>query len=45
MSKKLLIGGGVVVLILALLVWKLFANLDGIVAGIIEEEGTAALGS
>jgi hypothetical protein len=43
MKKKLLIGLGLVVLVLAVIVWQVIANLDSIVAGVIEDVGTKTL--
>jgi hypothetical protein len=42
-KNKILIGVGVVVLILVVLIWRVFANLDGIVASAIESAGSEAL--
>ena len=44
-TKKILIGLGVVILIAGIGIWQLFANLDSIVAGIIESAGTEAVGT
>jgi len=44
-AKKVLIGVGVVVLVAGIGVWQLFANLDAIVAGIIQSAGTEAVGT
>ena len=41
--KKTLIVVGVIALVLAVIVWQLFANLDGIVAGVIEDTGSEVL--
>jgi len=43
MKKKLLIGGGVVLLVLAGFIWQVAANLDSIVAGVIEDVGSDVL--
>lgn len=43
MKKGLLIVVGGVVLILAVIIWQVMANLDGIVAGIIEDVGSETL--
>jgi hypothetical protein len=45
MSKKVLAGIGVVVLLLIIVVWQLLANLDSIVAGVIEKTGSETLGT
>ncbi len=44
-TKKVLIGLGVVILVAGVGVWQLFANLDAIVAGIIQSAGTEAVGT
>jgi len=44
-TKKVFIGLGVVVLIAGIGVWQLLANLDSIVAGVIESAGTEAVGT
>lgn len=41
--KKAVIAAGVIVLVLAIVVWQLAANLDGIVAGVIEDTGSEVL--
>jgi len=43
MSKKILIGVGVVVLVLVIIIWQITANLDSIVAGVIEDVGSDVL--
>jgi len=43
MTKKVLIIVGGIVLVLAILIWQVFANLDSIVASVIEDEGSKAL--
>ncbi len=45
MKKKLLIGGGGVLLVLVVFIWQVVANLDSIVAGVIEDVGTDVLQS
>lgn len=44
-GKKILIGTGVLVLIAGIAIWQVFANLDAIVAGLIEKAGTEAVGT
>jgi len=43
MKKKILIGVGGLVLVLAVFIWQVVANLDSIVAGVIEEVGSDVL--
>lgn len=43
MKKKVLIGVGGVVLVLAVFIWQVVANLDSIVAGVIEDVGSDVL--
>ncbi|RLA57968.1 MAG: hypothetical protein DRR04_11990 [Gammaproteobacteria bacterium] len=43
MKKKALIVVGGIVLVLAVLIWQVFANLDSIVAGVIEDVGSDVL--
>jgi len=43
MNKKVLISVGSVVLVFAIIIWRLAVNLDGIVAGVIERVGTDVL--
>ena len=43
MSKKILIGVGVIVLALVIIIWQVGANLNSIVAGIIEDTGSDVL--
>jgi len=43
MKKKVLIGVGGVLLVLIVFIWQVVANLDGIVAGVIEDVGSKAL--
>lgn len=43
MKKKALIIVGGIVLVLAIFVWQVVANIDGIVAGVIEDVGTETL--
>lgn len=43
MKKKLLIVAGVTILALAVIVWQLVANMDNIVAGVIEDVGSDVL--
>ena len=43
MKKKVLIGVGGVVLVLVVFIWQVIANLDSIVAGVIEDVGTDVL--
>jgi hypothetical protein len=43
MKKKLLIAVGGVLLVLIVFVWQVIANLDGIVAGVIEDVGSETL--
>lgn len=43
MSKKILIGVGAIVLVLAIIIWQVTANLDGFVAGMIEDVGSDVL--
>jgi len=43
MKKKVLIAAGGVLLVLAVFIWQVVANLDGIVAGVIEDVGSDVL--
>lgn len=43
MKKKVLIGVGGVLLVLIVFIWQVVANLDSIVAGVIEDVGTETL--
>lgn len=43
MGKKILIGAGVIVLVLVVIIWQIGSNLDGIVAGVIEDVGSDVL--
>ena len=43
MSKKILMGVGVIVLVLGIVIWQVVANLDSIVAGVVEEVGSDVL--
>ena len=43
MKKKALFVVGGIVLLLAIIIWQVAANLDSIVAGVIEDEGSKAL--
>ena len=43
MNRKVLIGLGGVLLVLVVFVWQVVANLDSIVAGVIEEDGSKVL--
>jgi uncharacterized protein involved in outer membrane biogenesis len=43
MSKKILVGVGVIVLVLIVIIWQVAANLDSIVAGMVEDVGSDVL--
>lgn len=43
MGKKFLVGVGVAVLVVVVLIWQLAANMDAIVAGLIEDVGSDVL--
>ncbi len=43
MNKKVLVVVGGVVLVLVVLIWQVFANLDSIVAGVVEDVGSDVL--
>lgn len=45
MKKKVLIGVGGVLLVLVVFIWQVVANLDSIVAGVIEDVGSESLGT